>query len=125
MQRTQRLLPRRQLLVQRASLVRQRRLDPRMRHIRKPRRIRSLLPKPRLRSTQRALLSQQKKRPIQKNGDNSSKPDYFHETARSTCCEPLSCVPGLPLPPNFRFLRLAQCQAHRFSLALKVDLQDC
>jgi|SRR5580658_6752622 len=96
-----------------------------MRHIRKPRRIRSLLPKPRLRSTQRALLSQQRKRHIQKNADNSSKPDYFHETARSTCCEPLSCVPGLRLPPNFRCLRLAQCQAHRFSLALKVDLQDC
>src|SRR5580692_9952590 len=62
-----------------------------MHRIRKPRRMRRLLPKPRLQSTQIALPSQRKKRLVQKNGDSSSKPDCFQETARSTCCEPLRC----------------------------------
>jgi hypothetical protein len=50
----------------------------------KPRLIPRLLPT--LKSIQ--PLSQRKKL-LQKNGDNSSKSDRFRETARSTCCEPL------------------------------------
>ena len=55
----------------------------------KPRLIPRLLPE--LKPIQRVPLSQ-RKRLLQKNGDNSSKPDRFHETARSTCCEPLFCI---------------------------------
>jgi hypothetical protein len=48
-------------------------------------------PLPGLKLVQRTLPSQ-RKRPLQRNGDNSSKTDRFRETARSTCCEPLVCI---------------------------------
>jgi hypothetical protein len=78
---------------------------------------------PGLKPVQRMHLSQKKKL-LPKNGDNSSKPACFSETARSKWCEPLFCNLDRGVDPEFRFPRLAQCQAHRFSLPLKVDLQD-
>jgi hypothetical protein len=86
----------------------------------------SLIPRllPGLKPVQRMLLSQKKKL-LPKNGDNSSKPNCFKEAARSKWCEPLFCNLDRGVDPEFRFPQLAQCQAHRFSLALKVDLQDC
>jgi hypothetical protein len=63
--------------------------NPRMRRMLKPRLVLRRLPG--LKPVQRTLPSR-RKRPLQKNADNSSKSDRFRETARSTCCEPLVCI---------------------------------
>jgi hypothetical protein len=57
--------------------------NPRMCRMLKGRLVRRPLPDHRLKPIQKVLLSQ-RKRLLQKNGDNSSKPDGFYEAACST-----------------------------------------
>ncbi len=81
-------------LTVRARRIPRPRPDPRLKRVRRTSLSQKKRPLPgRLKPVRRTPLNQKKMR-LQKNGDNSSKPDRFHETARSPCCELLFFLCG-------------------------------